>query len=1122
MTLRVATTRTITVVLATILLAHLAPAQSTSATVSGRVFDPNSAVIIEATVSATNVGTGTTTTVQTNEQGIYDFADLEPGDYQFRVSKHGFKVIQRPGVTLHVSDTLSINFSMTVGDVSETITVQGGAPLVNTESSSVSTVIDHQFVENMPLSGRSFEGLIELVPGVVAAAATSNSPGQFSINGQRTDTNGFSIDGVSANAGVRGGGSIGSQGAGTVTNAAVTGGFNSLVSVDALQEFRLQTSTFAPEYGRTPGGQISIATRAGTNQFHGDAFDYLRNSYFDANDWFTDNQKLSTPPLRQNDFGGVLGGPVIKDKVFFFASYEGLRLSQASPTLAGTYVPSYCARGITPPASHPEWSCAATGGTPASTDIQPYFRASPLPTGSPLGPSNGDSLSMAAPFSASLPQITNLDAGSIRADYNIKSKMTLFGRYNDAPSQVVMTSSLGNLNTSLIKTKTLTVGHTWNLSSTIVNDFRFNYSTAQAAGLKSYGSSGFMGGIPVTSSTVLYPEPGDGAAQNAGEQLFFLAGPAFVGYYFGQTASNKQRQFQAVETVSYAKGAHQFKFGFDWRQLTPVFLGTPYNLRTLTLGPESELVNGTADRLEVDTEPGQTYRFYNYSVFGQDSWKIGPRLTLTYGLRWDINPAPTSPNGTYSFALSQFNPQNPTAAVMAPFGTAPYKTQWNALGPRIGVAYQLSTDPKWQRVLRGGFGLFYDTGNDVSGLLFGPYTTQRAYQSSAGFVFPLVNNDSVHNTFNCANNPPGSMSPADCLAPSQVSLTPPFFAHTQTTDPNLRLPYVYQFNVAAEQALGTSQSITATYVGAIGRNLLRTQQYGSAFPPFNSTFFFGLTVFENGGSSDYHALQLQYQKRLSHGVQALASYTWAHSIDTASTYTAGGGEGSASMNPAQDRGSSDFDIRHSVHAAVSYDLPMISKENRVARAILGYWAIDSIYQFRTAPPFDLIEGFGTVNTSTGVTVYSRPNYNGGPIWLYNGNPAAAASCGGICPGGRVLNYSSFSDPNPTGNGPNVVQGNFPRNALRAFGLQQVDLTLRRDFVLTEKVRLQFRADEFNIFNHPNFGPPSGLLSQDPVAGQSPGTLATVLSGANAGGGGFNQLYNLGGPRSMQFSLKLKF
>ncbi len=288
------------------------PAQTVLASVTGRVLDPNAAAIVEATVTAKNIDTGIETTVQTNGDGIYHFSDLGPGNYEFSVSKRGFKVIVKPGVTLHVADTVSMNFTMQVGDVRETVTVEGGAPLINTESAAVSTVVDRQFGENLPMNGRSFQTLIQLAPGVVVTPSSAYDSGQFSVNGQRSGSNYWMVDGVSANIGISSGTITGSGFGGGLGSFNAIGGTNSLVSVDALQEFRIQTSTFAPEFGRTPGAQISILTRSGTNQFHGVLFDYFRNDILDANNWFNSAVAPALPKAkeRQNDFGGTFSGPI--------------------------------------------------------------------------------------------------------------------------------------------------------------------------------------------------------------------------------------------------------------------------------------------------------------------------------------------------------------------------------------------------------------------------------------------------------------------------------------------------------------------------------------------------------------------------------------------------------------------------------------------------------------------------------------------------------------------------------------------------------------------------------------------------------------------------------------------
>ncbi len=304
------------------------PLFSQNATLSGRITDPSKALIAGARVAAIGAGTNAQYQAASGASGEYVLANLRPGSYRIEIEKSGFKRLVKPDVILHVQDALNIDFEMTLGGATETVTVEGGAPLVNTGSGAVSTVIDRSFVENLPLNGRSFQTLILLTPGVVATATASDDQGQFSVNGQRANANYFTVDGVSANFGVTAYGPLVQAAGGALPALSALGGTNSLVSVDAMQEFRIQTSSFAPEFGRTPGGQISIVTRSGTNAFHGTLFEYFRNSMLDAKDWFTNLNGLQKPEERQNDFGGVLGGPIFKNKTFFFFSYEGLRLRQ--------------------------------------------------------------------------------------------------------------------------------------------------------------------------------------------------------------------------------------------------------------------------------------------------------------------------------------------------------------------------------------------------------------------------------------------------------------------------------------------------------------------------------------------------------------------------------------------------------------------------------------------------------------------------------------------------------------------------------------------------------------------------------------------------------------------------
>jgi hypothetical protein len=363
------------------LVAHFTWAQSETATLSGQVVDPSGLNITGAQVKLVDIDRGASSSVTTNNTGLYTFPSVRPGRYRMEVVAVGFKVVNVTGITVNVQDHLEQNFKPVVGSIAESVTVESAAPLVDTESATVSTVVDRNFAENLPLNGRSFQTLIQLTPGVVLTVSNANDAGQFSVNGQRANANYWMVDGVSANIGASSNGVAGNGMGGALPSFSVQGGTNSLVSVDALQEFRIQTSTFAPEFGRTPGAQISIVTRSGANQFHGTVFDYFRNNALDANDWFADQSGLPKPAERQNDFGGTFSGPIVKDRTFFFFSYEGLRLALLEVLL--TSVPDLAARQDAVPA------------------MQPYLNAYPLPDGAD-NPATG-----VAQFNASFSNTSN-------------------------------------------------------------------------------------------------------------------------------------------------------------------------------------------------------------------------------------------------------------------------------------------------------------------------------------------------------------------------------------------------------------------------------------------------------------------------------------------------------------------------------------------------------------------------------------------------------------------------------------------------------------------------------------------------------------------------------------------
>ena len=1076
-------------------------AQSPSATVNGQVTDTSGAIVQGADVQLINDTTNLRYAAKTNRDGIYSLTQIPPGTYHIQVSKTGFKTIVKPDILLNVLDARAINFDLPVGAISETVTVEGGAPLLNTESAAVSTVVDRQFAENLPMNGRSFQTLIQLTPGVVLTPTNPNDGGQFSINGQRATSNYWMVDGVSANIGMSAGGSAGNGLGGALGGTSVLGGTNSLVSVDAMQEFRIETSTFAPEFGRTPGGQISIVTRSGTNQFHGTVFDYLRNDALDANDWFNGVNILNPTPLpkakeRQNDFGGTLSGPIIKNRTFFFFSYEGLRLRLPQTTL--TFVPD---ASFTP------------GGTTnsrgnASPALQPYFNAFPLPnqnspevfvacdpTIDPTCPSSGQKAGGYAAFNASYSNPSTLNAYSLRIDHKINEKLNIFGRYNYSPSKItergVAGSALSGVSPTSITTETATIGMSWAISNLAANDFRFNYSSTDSSG--SNYLDAFGGAVPLTS----LPLPSPYTIQNGGFSFNISALGNYYGLVAGGNVENHQRQLNFVDSVSLQRGTHGIKIGVDFRRLSPKLRPSAYDQASNFLDVPSAEAGITEYSVILSSLPTNLL-FRNLSVFAQDTWKVRPRLTLTYGFRWDMDFVPKPASGPGFPAVTGFDLANLANLSLAAPGTPPYKTTYGNFAPRVGVAYQLRQKAKWQTVLRGGFGVFYDMATSEAGnILQSFYYPFGSLTFGFGTNFPLSGSDA---------------QPAPIEPPNATNS-----GFLNAFDPNLKLPYTLQWNFAIEQSLGAAQSLTASYIGSKGKRLLQTASIGQIPPDFLCyPSFCNADLVTNAGTSDYDALQLQFHRQMTRGLQALASYTWSHSIDTGSAGSIGNASNALSVLRSNiNRGPSDFDIRNALSFGLTYDVPMNTR-NPVENAILRGWSIENVVQAHSAPPVDV--NYTGLGLATGFATNTRPDVvPGQPFYLY----------GATYPGGKAFNAGAFTLPalDPVTGLP-ITQGDLPRNALRGFGLAQWDFAVHRDFPIRESMKLQFRAEMFNLLNHPNFGPPSGTLASfgipNPQFGLSSAMFGKSLSGTFIGTGGFDPLYQIGGSRSIQFALKLSF
>lgn len=1028
-------------------------AQTPSATLSGVVQDEQEGRLMAAKLTLRDSGRGTMREVMTDSTGAFLFAQVAPGDYELTVEQPGFAAARFENLELRANEQRSLRVKLKVASRGEAVTVTDEAPLVR-EGMAVATSVDRGFIANQPLNGRTFQTLIHLSPGVVFVPASLPEQGQFSVNGQRTGTNHFSVDGVGANFGLPFATTPYEGAGGGTPSLTAQGSTSALASVDAVQEFTVQTSTYAPEYGRQPGAQVAIVTRSGTNQLHGSAFNYLRNDKLDANSWFGNYNRLRRPALRQNDFGFTLGGPVLipsvyngKNRTFYFVSYEGLRLIQ--PVISpASRVPSLEARE------------RATGM------VKSLLEAYPLPVGAPLA---GTPLETS--YVAGFSNPSRLNATGVRLDHSFSQRISVFGRFQYAPSENRERGRYATPSFVAVlpaKTETATVGSTMLLSASLTNDLRFNWSRSLAAQI--YEQDTF-GGAKILPRDILFPSFADPATS-----LYYLTigGNDENTISPGTFSRNTQRQWNVVNTTSWNSGTHALKFGVDWRRLTPSIGGRNYG-KTLIVPTITQLATGivpSAEIRQVDSylEP----RYTNFSAFIQDAWRVGRRFTLTYGLRWEVNPAPGEANGNLPLTLTGI--ENPSSARLAERGTKLYETRYRNFAPRVGIAWQ-----PWRgrdTVVRAGLGWFYDLGYAFTGTAF----------TATNYPFSRIRT---------AANVPLS-DPALFAEVGPQSLNPPYPRLFDYYD-DYKLPFTRQYSVAVEQPFGRASSLTVSYVGAAGRRLARVESLRPQ--TLQNPLFTRVDAVSNGAYSDYHSLQTQWQRRMSRGLQGLVSYTWSKSLDTASDESIVNLLGPLSRGRVDlDRGPSAFDIRHVFTGAMSYELPRFAA-NRAARAIFGGFALDSIVRLRGATPVTVVTGRDPLGL--GLTNVARPDVVAGrPLYLE----------GDGYPGGRVFNPAAFDGAAPLAQ---LRQGTLGRGVMRGFALHQVDLSVRRRFTLTEGVGLDFRADAFNLFNIANFANPIGVMTN---ANFGRSTQIVSTSSVN----GLNPLFQVGGPRSVQLSLKLQF
>lgn len=978
----------------------------------GRILDTSEAGISEALVSAVDQQTGFRRSATSEPGGAYALGSLDPGTYKITVRRQGFVSVVRFDVRL-APGAARADFVLPVGSVEETITVVGTAPLVREDDASAGRSFDREELERIPLNGRGLLTALEMAPGTNVVPATRGEAGQFTASGQRPNTNYFTVDGVSANTGVSAGGLPAQFTGGALPGLSAFGSLDSLISREAIEEFRVQTSTAGAEFGRLPGASIALMTRSGTGQFHGSTAFRLRHELAAANDWFSDQAGYSRAPLRLQDAAQTLGGPAIPRRAFFFLSYEHLGMRQ--PYVWRQPVPNAEAR-----LAVAEWA-------------RPVVALFPLPTGAPL-------TSGLAEWVGRSHRPAGLDAGSARFDAAPSQRVTMMARYSDSPSSNEFGST--QVNRLDLRLRSLTLALNAHPGGRTAIDVRANESQAAASSRWTQDGASGAGACGLEPLTLDFL----GYAASCDYLVRFTIGG--VGQLVsGREGDRRQRQFQVVGSAALERGSHTLRLGADFRRITAIRRDS-----NGALGVIADSMASLLDKRYVWIARSQAIRrsatVHEVSLWAHDTWRLGDRLTIAAGLRWEFSPSPVPDEPVFFLNYS-------TESIYS-LSRALWPNSYRDFAPRLGLAWRLSRGGG--TVLRVGGGLYYD--------------------SSLSIATDIIN-----------GGPLGiSQFGSGMSAPFGSLLSFGFM-------PDLRLPRVAQWNVAIEHAFGLHDVLSAGYVGSAGRSLIRREVGGDGN---TSTAFVALT--SNRGASDYHALQVQYRRRLAKGLEGSASYAWSHSLDNASSDAfllwAGRGAGAG-----VDWGASDFDLRHALAASASYAFDPAG-QGRVRSRLRG-WSLDAVFHARTGFPITVLGSEQYLGIA--LTNAFRPDRVWGqPLWLTDSN----------APGGRRLNPAAFR---ATGAG---RQGNLGRNAISGFGMWQLDAGARRTFRGGERLRIELRADAFNLLNHPSFADPTRYLN-NALFGRSPSMLNMML-GTGSPASGLAPSLQTGGPRMLEGSVRLVF
>jgi len=1056
-------------------------AQVAGGAISGTVSDTSGRVITGAQVSIRNVDTGVSRTTTTNEDGTYSAPNLLPGNYELTLSAPGFKTEVRSGIALTVGAAAVLDLTLQVGRTIETILVTGEAPAVQLSTSDISAVVNATTVRELPLNGRSWTDLATLQPGVnaiqtqptFAAGTDRGNRGfgqQLTISGARPQQNNYRLDGVSLN---------------DYSNGAPGSVLGGSLGVDAIQEFSVLTSNYSAEYGKTSGGVVNAITRSGTNRFHGSVYEFLRNSALDARNFF-DGDKI--PPFKRNQFGGAIGGPILKNRTFFFADYEGIRQSKGITSF--TTVPSQAARNgqlCSIPLGDPSNPCTPNAVS-VDSNAQAYFTFWHLPNGPLLG--NGD----IGVFTFPGQQAVSENFVTTRIDHKLSDNDSLFGTYMFDKTPYSSPDGLNNVVFDTLTSRQIFAAEeTHMFGPTFANSVRFGYNHEAVNNNQS---------LKAINPDAARTDLGVGGSAFAGRdaaQVFMSGVTPFTGGVGGSpTYFYHWNSFQGYDDALISKGTHSIKFGVAVERMAlNVVADTDPNgiwrfdtLRDFLTNNPTKFQGGIASTLSP-----RNLRQTIFGLYVQDDWRWRPNLTLNLGLRYEMSTVPTETRGKLA-NLRNLSDANPHLG--DPFFSNP--TLKN-LEPRVGFAWDPFRNAK--TAVRGGIGMF-----DVLPL---PYQfVLLTTQAAPFFQYTAVNSPGQGSFFSGLTS-----FPANTLRSTYI-------------EPKPKRNYVMQWNLNVQQQITPSLAVMVAYVGSRGvhqpfrvdeanlvlptktsvgylwpqvdasGNLTTGPNAGNPPNPINPNFGSIRGMFYKGHSS-YNAFEAQLAKRMSHGLQVQGTYTWSKSIDTSSASVAGDTFGnSISSLPWFDlrlnRGLSDFNVGRTFVLNGTWEVPSPKSLSAPARWALGGWELGLIFTASDGVPFTATWGTGSDPLgSLSSDDWDVPNRLGGSgcKTLTNpGNPNnyIKTECFAVPSAPSMSFWTANCDQFPPSlqspTGPAVpavfpdcfnLRGNAGRNILIGPGLTNLDFSVfKNNYIkrISERFNVQFRAEIFNILNHANFAPPT--------------------------------------------------